>query len=57
MQPPLRLHAVTLCLVLGAGSALAAQGPAKPATTLERASVTEQVKQLWTVMAAVVPEE
>lgn len=53
MQPSLRLHAIALGLLLGAGSARAAQAPAKPSTTLERASEVPDAEKVTRSGAAV----
>ena len=53
MQPSVRLPAIALCLLLGAGLARAAQGPAKPATTLERAAEVPDAEKITRSGAAV----
>lgn len=53
MQPSVRLPAIALCLLLGAGLARAAQGPAKPATTLERAAEIPDAEKITRSGAAV----
>ena len=53
MQPSVRLPAIALCLLLGAGLARAAQGSAKPATTLERAAEVPDAEKITRSGAAV----
>jgi len=53
MQPSLRLPAIALGLLLGAGPARAAQAPAKPPTTLERASEVPDAEKITRSGAAV----
>ena len=53
MQPSLRLHAIALGLLLGAGPARAAQAPAKPSTALERASEVPDAEKITRSSAAV----
>jgi len=53
MQSSVRLPAIALCLLLGAGLARAAQGPAKPATTLERAAEVPDAEKITRSGAAV----
>ena len=53
MQPSVRLPAIALCLLLGAGLARAAQGLAKPTTTLERAAEVPDAEKITRSGAAV----